>query len=103
MTGPAGKERRKSDQSAIQEINDKLEEGSLRMDGIELQLGSMAEATATTNDGVQELLDIWRAFKGFARVWGWGMRGLRLLAIIGLFAAAVVTLIKTGQWHWPAN
>ena len=88
-------------QECRQEIQAELEKGDRRMDKLKDSIDNQAEYLAAIRIATDELVSIYRAGKGFFRVWGWIVMGMKGMAVIGAVIGAAYVFLKTG--HTPTK
>ncbi len=71
----------------IPDISERLEEGDDRMDRLE-------KAVEGIQNDLSELLNIFRATKGFFKVWGWIGKGVLKLSAISIALVGLYHLAK---------
>lgn len=87
---------RQSVNARLDEHMERLDAGDERMSKLEYAIGTNTEITKRIDEGVAEMLEIFAAVRGFAKVGGWIGSAIK-------WVAAVVIALGVLYWFWKTG
>lgn len=88
------------DNGCRMEVHDTLNQHSEQVDNLTQRLDTLQDKIDRIGAGVDQLIGIWQASKGFVRVIGWLGVAVKWLAGISIATATVYAVLKHGTpWH----